>query len=80
MSYALHGAGRVDAPLTSGGFADYGDAGAGQWVTIYASSGHSYMVVAGLRFDTTGRTKAGTRWQAALRSTNGYAVRHPTGL
>jgi hypothetical protein len=58
MSYALHGAGLLDAPLTSSGFADYGDTGAGQWVTIYASSGHSYMVVPGLRFDTTGRTKA----------------------
>jgi peptidoglycan hydrolase-like protein with peptidoglycan-binding domain len=80
MSYALHGAGLLDAPLTSGGFADWGETGAGQWVTIYANAGHSYMVVAGLRFDTSGRSKAGTRWQTEMRSTRGYAVRHPAGL
>jgi cell wall-associated NlpC family hydrolase len=80
MSYALHGAGLLDAPLTSGGFATWGEAGAGQWVTVYANAGHSYMVVAGLRFDTSGRSKAGTRWQTDLRSSKGYAVRRAPGL
>ena len=30
----------------------WGEAGQGQWITSYANSGHSYLVVAGLRFDT----------------------------
>jgi hypothetical protein len=38
------------------------------------------MVVAGRRFDTTGREHTGSRWQAVLRDTSGYAVRHPPGL
>jgi hypothetical protein len=38
------------------------------------------MVVAGLRFDTSGRANQGTRWQADMRSPAGYVVRHPEGL
>jgi len=38
------------------------------------------MVVAGLRFDTSGRGRSGTRWQEAPRSTAGFAVRHVPGL
>ena len=38
------------------------------------------MVVAGLRFDTSGRGRAGTRWQEEPRSTAGFAVRHIPGL
>jgi len=49
-------------------------------VTVYANGGHMYMIVAGLRFDTSGRARAGTRWQTELRSTSGYAIRHPRGL
>jgi peptidoglycan hydrolase-like protein with peptidoglycan-binding domain len=80
VSYALHGAGLLNTQLTSGDLARWGDAGAGQWVTIYANSGHVYMIVAGLRFDTSGASSAGSRWQASTRSTSGYTVRHPTGL
>jgi cell wall-associated NlpC family hydrolase len=80
MSYALQGAGLLKDALNSSGFADWGDAGPGQWVTIYANAGHSYMVVAGLRFDTSGRANAGSRWQSSMRSGAGYTVRHPKGL
>jgi hypothetical protein len=66
--------------MPSGSFTSWGDAGPGQWVTLYANSGHIYMVVAGLRFDTSGRSKAGSRWQADMRSDDGYTVRHPSGL
>jgi hypothetical protein len=38
------------------------------------------MVVAGLRFDTSGQGRAGTRWQEESVSTSGYAVRHIPGL
>lgn len=80
VSYALHGAGLLESPLASYDFFGWGDAGAGQWVTIYTKSSHMYMVVAGLRFDTSGRSAAGTRWQAEMRSPAGYQVRHPPGL
>ena len=80
VSYALHGGGLLDAAMPSGGFMNWGDAGPGQWITIYAHGGHMYMVVAGLRFDTSGRSGAGTRWQADMRSSSGYSIRHPRGL
>ena len=80
VSYALHGAGLLDQPLASGGFMDWAEAGKGQWVTIYSKPSHMYMVVAGIRFDTSGRTRNNTRWQTERRSTAGYAVRHPPGL
>ena len=80
VSYALHAAGLLDTAMPSGGFQTWGDPGPGQWVTIYANGGHMYMTVAGLRFDTSGRSSAGTRWQAEMRSVKGYVVRHPPGL
>ena len=80
VSYALHGAGLLSSSLTSGGFMSWGRSGPGRWVTIYASPSHVYMVVAGRRFDTTGRSESGTRWQADDRSSAGYVVRHPPGL
>jgi peptidoglycan hydrolase-like protein with peptidoglycan-binding domain len=80
VSYALHGAGLLDSALTSGGFMRYGDPGPGQHITIYASPSHVYMVIDGRRFDTTGRSETGSRWQADDRSSAGYVVRHPPGL
>ena len=80
VSYALHGGDLLDSPMPSGSFMNWGQAGKGEWITVYAHGGHMYMVVAGLRFDTSGRAETGSRWQKALRSTSGYAVRHPKGL
>jgi peptidoglycan hydrolase-like protein with peptidoglycan-binding domain len=80
VSYALHGADLLDSPLPSGDFMDWALPGAGQWVTVYANEGHMYMVVAGLRFDTSGARQTGSRWQTATRETDGYSVRHPQGL
>jgi peptidoglycan hydrolase-like protein with peptidoglycan-binding domain len=80
VSFALHGAGLLDEAMPSGSFTSWGDAGPGQWVTIYANGGHMYMVVAGLRFDTSGRSNHNTRWQTEQRSAAGYTVRHPPGL
>ena len=80
VSYALHGAGLLSSPLTSGGFQSWGAAGRGRWITIYANPGHVYMVVNGRRFDTTGRDESGSRWQWRKRSGSGYTVRHPPGL
>ncbi len=80
VSFALAAAGLLNRPLTSGLFMRYGEEGPGDWITIYANEGHVFMVVAGLRFDTSGRGRAGTRWQQAPRGVAGFAVRHIPGL
>jgi cell wall-associated NlpC family hydrolase len=81
VSYALAAAGLLDTPMASGPFMKYGEPGRGKWITIYSNPGHMFMVVGGLRFDTSGRSgKNGSRWQAAPRSTSGFVARHPPGL
>jgi hypothetical protein len=81
MSYALHGAGLLDRPLASGDFMSWGRSGPGSWITIYANSGHGFLVIAGLRFDTGWNNAGkGPRWSEEMRPTDGYTVRHPAGL
>jgi cell wall-associated NlpC family hydrolase len=81
-SYALHGGGLVSRPLDSTEFESWGVAGPGEWITSYANSGHAYMVVAGLRFDTgwNDSTSSGPKWSTKMRPSSGYVVRHPAGL
>jgi hypothetical protein len=80
-SYALHGAGLVSRALNSTEFMSWGEAGPGAWVTSYANSGHSYLVVAGLRFDTGYHGGgSGPRWSTEMRPGDNYTVRHPAGL
>jgi cell wall-associated NlpC family hydrolase len=79
VSFALAGAGLLNRPLNSSGFLDYGDSGAGKWITIYTNPGHMFMVVAGLRFDTSG-ANGGTRWQTGMRNNGSMTLRHPPGL
>jgi hypothetical protein len=38
------------------------------------------MIVAGLRFDTSARSRTGNRWSEQMRSASGYVARHPEGL
>jgi hypothetical protein len=80
VSFALHGAGLLDWTLDSTGLATWGERGPGTWITVYANKTHAYLVVAGLRFDTSGRPKDGSRWQTAPRSARGFHARHPLGL
>jgi cell wall-associated NlpC family hydrolase len=81
ISFALAGAGLLETPLDSTRFMHWGAKGRGRWITIYANAGHAFMVVAGIRFDTSGAQGGGTRWQpAAARSYNGFTARHPPGL
>jgi peptidoglycan hydrolase-like protein with peptidoglycan-binding domain len=81
VSYVLHHAGLLSGPArSSGGFMNWRFGGRGKWVTIYANSGHMFLTVAGIRFDTTDRERDGTRWHRDMRSTAGYAVRHPGGI
>jgi hypothetical protein len=80
VSFALRGAKLVKAPLNSTGFMSWGLAGEGRWISVYANSGHAFMVVAGLRLDTSGTHGTGPRWQVAPRAVAGFVVRHPSGL
>src|SRR5215213_3657701 len=79
VSYALHGGDLLDAPMASGDLMSYGDAGEGEWITVYANSGHAYVVIAGLRFDTSGDGEDGPRWRPESRSSSGFSARHPSG-
>jgi peptidoglycan hydrolase CwlO-like protein len=80
VSYVLAAAGLLSAPEVSGDFESYGDAGPGQWVTIYANAGHVWMTIAGWRFDTVALAEDGTRWSQGGGEFAGFVVRHPTGL
>ncbi len=80
VSYALHGAGLIDQPMDSSQFMKWGPRGRGAWVTLRSNSGHIYMVVAGLRFDTSAKKAGGSRWTDEMRSAKGYVGRHPEGL
>lgn len=91
VSYALHGGGLLSTPEDSTELESYGLAGPGKWITTYADSGHAFVVIAGLAFDTAHFgpfTPSGTgpRWLqpadalANLGDGGDYIVRHPAGL
>jgi cell wall-associated NlpC family hydrolase len=81
VSYALKGANLINEPMVSGRYEKYGDAGKGKWITIYANGGHMFMIVGGVRYDTSFRDGPyGSRWQTGKRSMSGFVVRHPPGL
>jgi soluble lytic murein transglycosylase-like protein len=80
VSFALYGGGLLDTPLTSGALESYGEPGPGRWITIYASATHTYMTVAGLRWDTVGDAEGtGPRWHVEPPYPDGFVVRHPPG-
>ena len=80
ISYVLHAAGLLNRALDSTEFMSWGEAGRGAWVTIRTNPSHAYMIVAGLRFDTSARKQTGNRWTEEMRSARGYRGRHPEGL
>ena len=83
VSFALHGAGALDAPLPSSDLMRYGERGRGRWITIYSRPGHTFAVIAGLRLDTTDFQRGGNtgpRWHLDGRETRGYVARHPAGM
>ena len=94
VSYALIAAGLLKSPLPSGPFARWGEQGRGTWITVFTHPGHAYMVIAGLRLDTsvyasrTARNRKvaksaferGPRWRPTPRPARGFVARHPAGL
>jgi hypothetical protein len=80
VSFALHGGGLLDSPLDSSSFMSWGERGRGQWITVYTNPGHAWMIIAGLRLDTSGPGESGPRWRTEARSFGGYRARHPEGF
>jgi cell wall-associated NlpC family hydrolase len=81
VSFALFGGGLIPEPLTSGALEGWGEPGSGKWITVYANAGHTFMEIAGLRWDTVGDARGtGPRWHLAPTSTAGFVARHPPGL
>ncbi|MFY9468662.1 MAG: hypothetical protein WAP37_00890 [Solirubrobacterales bacterium] len=77
ISYVLRSVGLVNGSMVSGAYKSWGEAGSGRWVSVYANKGHMFIVVAGLRFDTSGEGERGPRWRVEGRWTDGFKVRHP---
>ena len=84
ISFALRGAKTLKAPLDSTSFMSWQEPGPGAWITVYTRPDHAYVVIAGLRLDTSAAGdpggKKGPRWRPLLRSDKGFTVRHPDGL
>jgi hypothetical protein len=88
VSFALKAAGLLKAPLDSGSFMRWGLRGKGAWITVYTNPGHAYVVIAGLRLDTSvagmSRTRGiaasaferGPRWRPMGRPARGFVRRH----
>ena len=81
-SFVLEATGRLGNPVPSRAFRNYGEPGKGRWVSIYARKDHVFLVVAGLRFDTTswGDGPRGPQWTTHSRPAEGCVIRHPVGL
>jgi hypothetical protein len=80
VSYALHGGGLLDYPMVSGSFMHWGRKGNGKWISVFATESHAFMIVAGLRFDTSGAGESGPRWRPEPRWEHHFRVRHPSGF
>jgi hypothetical protein len=83
VSFALNAARLLKRPLDSGSFMRWGAKGPGTWFTIYTNPGHAYVVIAGLRLDTSSAGAGGgkgPRWRAQGRPSAGYKIRHPKGF
>ena len=82
LSFILAAAGLLNGTETSGELESYGAPGPGKWITIYATAGHTFAYIAGLRFDTVARAETGTRWSnrsADEPDLSSFVVRHPVG-
>jgi cell wall-associated NlpC family hydrolase len=83
ISYVFAAAHLLNQTVVSGQLENWGDAGPGKWITVFANAGHTFMYVAGLRFDTVALAETGSRWsdhtanEPDLRT---FSVRHPPGL
>ncbi|MGA7397652.1 MAG: hypothetical protein WBW62_09425 [Solirubrobacterales bacterium] len=78
VSYALRGGRFVSSPMPSTSYMNWKKRGAGKWITVYSNPSHAYIVIAGLRFDTSMTDGDGPGWSTSMRSTSGkFQARHP---
>lgn len=83
ISFVFQAAHLLSSTVVSGQLEHWGDPGPGKWITVFANAGHTFMYVAGLRFDTVALAETGSRWsdrsadEPDLRT---FWVRHPAGL
>jgi hypothetical protein len=89
VSMALFGGKFLRTPLDSSSFMGWGQSGKGRWITVYTNPGHAYIVIAGLRLDTSLGDRAapqerasgsGPRWRKYNRKPAGFTARHPVGF
>ena len=83
ISYVFAAAGLLDHTVTSGQLEGWGEPGPGKWITVFANAGHTFMYVAGMRFDTVALAETGSRWSnrsADEPDIKTFTVRHPAGL
>ncbi len=83
LSFVFAAAGLLNTTVTSGELMNWGDPGPGKWITVFASPGHTFMYIAGLRFDTVALAETGSRWSgrsADEPDLSSFAIRHPPGL
>lgn len=82
ISHVLYRSGLLNRATNSMEFASYGMPGYGRYVTVFVKPGqHVFMVVCGLRFDTSGILQGeGPRWRTANRNYEGFQARHPAWL
>jgi cell wall-associated NlpC family hydrolase len=83
ISYVFAAAHLLDRTVVSGQLENWGAPGPGKWITVFANAGHTFMYVAGLRFDTVALAETGSRWSdtpANEPDLSTFSVRHPVGL
>jgi cell wall-associated NlpC family hydrolase len=83
LSFVFAAAGLLNTTMTSGQLMSWGKPGPGKWITVFATNGHTFMYVAGLRFDTVALAQSGTRWSnrpANEPDLASFVARHPAGL
>lgn len=86
VSYGLYGGRFLAYPMASGPLMRWEEAGPGRWITVYANRQHTYLVVAGLRFDTSMHDAdapgpaTGPRWSRVQREPAAFRARHPRGF
>ena len=81
VSYALHGGRFLRHPLDSSGFMRWRRPHKGNWMTVFANPGHAFMVVAGLRWDTSMVRGDGPGWSRDIHAErwSQYRKRHARG-
>ena len=83
ISFVFEAAHLLRSSVVSGQLENWGAAGPGKWITVFANAGHTFMYVAGLRFDTVALAETGSRWSnrpADEPDLKTFSIRHPPGL